>query len=387
MMHRIPAVLAVLVLGPALVGGALAQTNTDQAQSSTTISGRVFGDFSYKDSEVGGVKTNDTGTGIDIKRFYLGVGHIFDPNWSASVVLDIGDKGNVTGCTPTTITAAVVDADGTIRNHEILVPCSVSGGDNKRYDVFAKNAYIQYKYSDAAMIRLGAAANPWISFAEEMYGQRYIENTLIDRDVVKYGESADGGLHFLGKAAGGVLNYALSAVNGLGYSDPKRTKTMDLEGRIGVQPIKGLNFAAGFYTGKRGKDLETAPAANTASRLDALAAYIANSFRVGVEWFSARNWNSVNRVVTPEEKAEGFSAYGRVHVAPKMELFARYDSTKPDTEGQPDVKRNYYNGGLQFDVNKSVTASLVWKNDKLDTPLASTRVSVNEVGLFAQYTF
>lgn len=381
---RIKAILAAatIALSAALATSALAQEKQDQPKPQTTISGKVFADFSYKDYEMGDVKTDDSGTGIDIKRFYIGIAHTFDSNWSASFVADIGDKGNSAGCKP-----VQVDPDGTGDLPPVTVPCSVSGGDNKRYDVFAKNAYVQYKFSDAAILRVGAAANPWISLAEDLYGLRYIENTLIDRDRVKFGDSADWGVHFLGKAAGGMVNYALSAINGLGYSDPKRTKTMDFEGRVGVQPIKGLNFAAGFYTGKRGKDLESKPAINTASRLNALAAYVTDSFRVGVEWFSAKDWNSVDKTLTTDEKAEGFTTYGMINVTPNVSLFARYDHAKPDKDNSPDLKNTYYNGGVQYKFNKSMTGALVYKDEQVKTGLAPTEVKNKEIGLFALYTF
>ncbi|MBP7148376.1 MAG: carbohydrate porin [Acidobacteria bacterium] len=372
-------VVLALVLGAGL-GGARAQETKAEFKPETKISGRVFADLSSRSYETGGVETDDSGFGIDVKRFYLGVGHTFDPNWSASLVLDIGDKGNKAGCKVDPID---VDGDETAD----AIKCTASGGDNRRYDVFVKNAYVQYKWSDAAALRLGAASNPWISYAEELYGQRYIENTLIDRDRVKFGESADWGLHFLGKALDAKVNYAFSAINGLGYSDPKRTKTMDFEGRVGVQPIKGLNFGAGFYSGKRGRDLESKPAENTATRVNALAAYVSDNFRVGVEWFAAKNWNSVDKIVTTDEEADGFSVYGRVRVAPKVELFARYDDAKPDKDRLPDLENTYVNGGVQYAFNKGLSAALVYKNEQVDTGTAATEIDNDEIGIFAVYNF
>ncbi len=387
MTRGIVAVITALALAGPLAAASFAQEAKDETKPETKLSGRVFADFSLKDYRIGDIKTNDSGYGIDVKRFYAGVAHTFDANWSASFVADIGDKGNAAGCKPTTITAAVVDADGTVRNHQIVVPCTVTGGDNKRYDVFAKNAYIQYKFSDAAMIRLGAAGNPWISYAEELYGQRYLEPLLIDHDRLKYGDSADWGVHFLGKTKDGLLNYALSAVNGLGYSDPKRTKRMDIEGRVGVQPIKGLNFGAGFYTGTRGKDLETTPAINTARRYDLVAAYVQDKFRVGVEYVTADNWNSVDVALPQTEKMEGYSAYGRVQVAPKLELFARYDSAKPDKNNLPNAKYWYLNGGVQYRFNKAMTGALVYKDETVETGVASAKFLGKEYGIYTEFRF
>ena len=53
-----------------------------------------------------------------------------------------------------------------------------------------------------------------------------------------------------------MVNYAVSAVNGNGYSNPSRSKSLDFAGRVGVMPVKGLNLAVGFYNGKRGHDVQ-----------------------------------------------------------------------------------------------------------------------------------
>jgi len=74
-----------------------------------------YADFTDKENkdDATGVKSADSGTGTDVKRFYVGVSHSFDSVWSASFVSDIGDKGA------------------------------------KRYDLFVKKAYVQAKISPA----------------------------------------------------------------------------------------------------------------------------------------------------------------------------------------------------------------------------------------------
>ena len=55
-------------------------------------------------------------------------------------------------------------------------------------------------------------------------------------------------------------------------------------------------FAVGGYTGKLGKSAANLPPAATphrATRINALAAYPDSRARLGIEYFSARNWNGV----------------------------------------------------------------------------------------------
>lgn len=341
-----------LLAGAVLLAGLTTVVWAEEPKSETKINGKVFADFTSKSVKKGNIKQDDSGIGIDVQRFYLGVSHTFDHNWSASFVADIGDKGA------------------------------------KRYDVFVKNAYIQYKANDSAVIRIGAAGNPWVGYAEGIYGLRYIEKTLIDR--LKIGDSADWGLHLLGKAAAGKVNYQLSAVNGLGYSDPKRTKTIDFEGRLGFEPIKGLNLGAGFYSGKRGRDLESAPAKNSANRFNLLAAFSNKQFTLGTEYFEAKNWNSVTTAFpagAKEEKANGLSVFGLFNATPDVALFARFDTTKPDKDRSPDLKNRYFNLGIQYRFNKSFVGSLVYKNEKTETGSPSTEAKTDEFGAFVQYSF
>jgi hypothetical protein len=55
--------------------------------------------------------------------------------------------------------------------------------------------------ADPLIIRLVGADMPWISFDEDVYACRYIENTLIDR--TRFGTSAEWGAHALGTIPAG----------------------------------------------------------------------------------------------------------------------------------------------------------------------------------------
>ncbi|HXO20317.1 MAG TPA: carbohydrate porin [Thermoanaerobaculia bacterium] len=327
----------------------------------TKIGGRVYADFSDKENKdkQTGVKSGDSGVGVDVKRFYFTASHDFDKTWSALFQSDIGDQGT------------------------------------KRYDVFVKKAYLQAKVAPEATFRLGSADTPWIPFVESLYGFRYVEQTLTDH--LSFGASADWGLHFLGKAGGDLVSYQFSAENGRGYSNPARSKSVDFEGRIGIEPIKGLNLAVGGYTGKRGLETDAAPAKHTASRSDALVAYVSDRFRVGGELFNAKNWNSVTTV--PTDKSDGYSVWGSVGLTGPFTLFGRYDEAKPSKDLKPDLKLTYYNAGLQWRANKSFAGSLVYKfeevkggtfstgNGTIGSVNALNKGQYNEIGIFAVYDF
>ncbi|HEY8003970.1 MAG TPA: hypothetical protein VIE16_07070, partial [Phenylobacterium sp.] len=188
-------------------------------EANTSVNGRMYYDLTNIEQKRDGAKVAPTGTSFDIKRFYVGIDHKFNDTFSANVTTDV----------------AYVAADGLTQ-------------------VYIKKAYLQAKVSDALTFRLGSADLPWIPFAEDTYGYRFVENTIADRD--KFGTSADWGVHALGKL--GMLNYQVSVINGAGYKNPVRTKSMDVEGRVSTA-FDGVTLGLGGYSGKLGKDIQGGP--------------------------------------------------------------------------------------------------------------------------------
>ncbi|MEO6799314.1 MAG: porin [Rhodanobacter sp.] len=331
-------------------------TALEKAVNDTTIGGKMYFDYTNIDqtnSKTG--KTNASGTGIDVKRFYLSVTHQFDDIWSANLTTDFNYVSN----------------DG-------------------ETNLFVKKAYVQGKFDQVAVLRIGSADMPWIPFVENYYGYRYVEPTLTDRN--KYANSADWGINLSGDLGQGkYLNYSVSAVNGNGYRNPGRSGSVDVEGRVGFVPFKGMVLAVGGYTGDRGQDLENINTVHTAQRFDVLAAYAGPGFRAGGEYFSARSWNNV---LTPlADKADGYSFWGSVNLPARFSLFARYDHTSPSKDINPSAKDDYYNAGVQYDVNKGFQLALVYKHEKgavsgtTPLPLPLANVKTNEVGVFGQVAF
>src|SRR4029078_1010373 len=119
----VASLLAIAVAGPALSADG----------ESTVISGKMFADFSNIDLKNDGVESTANGTGIDVKRFYLGATHNFDDTWSVNVTTDFNYVSN--------------DAET---------------------QVFIKKAYLQAKLSDAFIGRLGSAELPSAPFREAL---------------------------------------------------------------------------------------------------------------------------------------------------------------------------------------------------------------------------
>lgn len=344
-----------------LAAAAVPALAAEQGES-TSISGKMFADLSDVSLKNNDVKSAGDGVGIDVKRFYLGVTHNFGDIWSVNATSDFNYVGN----------------DGETQ-------------------LYIKKAYLQARLSDALVARLGSADLPWVPFVEDLYGYRYVENVIIDR--LKYGTSADWGLHAGGKVGDG-FNYGVSVVNGAGYKNPTRTQSMDVEGRAAFSPMKGLQVAVGAYSGKLGKDIQgsVTPALHTATRFDALVAYADGPARAGVEYFQARNWGQVTTAAT--DKADGISVWGSYNFTPMWGVFARGDSAKTSKTLNGDLKDRYFNIGVASHPRKNVDVSFVYKHDKvtgggvvatsngnIGSTVGSGAGKYDEFGLWAQVAF
>jgi hypothetical protein len=299
---------------------------------STVVSGRMYYNLSSIEQKSNGARVAPSGVGFDVKRFYVGIDHKFNDVYSANVTTDFN----------------YVAADGETQ-------------------VYIKKAFLQAKYSDALVIQAGATDMPWIPFMENLYGNRYVEQTIVDR--LKYGTSSDWGLHAQGKFNKGMFNYDVAVIDGAGYKAPLRSKGVDVEGRFNVNIDKAV-FAVGGYTGKLGKSTVGAVTFHTASRFNATAAWVDKNFRLGAEYFDATDWNNVTTAAA--DKSKGYSLFGTYNFAPKYAVFANYQWVQPSETIKSATKDNYYNIGVSYSPTKIVDIALVYKRDKADNGSVST---------------
>jgi hypothetical protein len=344
----------------------------------TKISGKVFlntSNIHQTSTDLAGntVDNIQNGYETELKRFYVGIDHKFNDVFSANITTDFRYNAN---------------------------------GTSKDVLVYVKKAYLQAKLNPAFTVRVGAADLPWVPFAEGIYGYRFVENTLIDR--TKFGTSSDWGIHVLGSFANNLVSYQVSAIDGNGYKTLTRnTNTIDLEGRISVNPIKPITVAVGAYSGKLGKSNDTVNVNHRATRFNALVAYTDKRIRAGVEYFAAKNWNNITTApepapppVTPNDKAHGWSAFGSFAFTPAISAFGRYDWVKPTdvrllgTGG--DVKDQYFNVGVDYKPIAPIDLALVWKHERARNGFINTsngniggldRGKYDEVGIFGQLVF
>jgi hypothetical protein len=341
--------------------------------ANTTIGGELFADFSriqLQNESASGqrVDTAPTGTGFDIKRLYLIVDHKFNDTFAADLTTDaqFSTAGTTTVTTPTGTATALTNQNS-------------SGGVT---EVFIKKLYLEGAFNKLFVLRVGAYNGAWTSFAESNYGYRYIDKTTTDR--LGFANTADWGLHASGVYGANLVNYQFSVVNGAGYKNPSRTKNVDFEGRIGVNPIEWLTVGGGFYSGHLGQITavnENFPK-HTATRYDALVAVSIIGIHVGTEWYQAKNYKTVNTLAASvygtsavvntavagpaNDKANGFSSWVSYDINSQFNVFARYDAAKLSADINPKLRDEYFNLGAAYKPIKPLDFAIVYKNEKVE---------------------
>jgi len=335
----------------------------------TSVSGRMYYDVTSIENRANGVRVPGGGNGInfDIKRFYIGVDHSFDSMFSANVTTDVTyDSGSANG------------------------------------QLYLKKAYLQAKIDPLLTIRVGATDLPWIPYVEGIYGMRYFEQTMTDR--TKFGTSSDWGVHVLGTAFDGILNYDFAALNGGGYKKipvgggTNRSGSFDYEGRVSAV-YQGFNLAVGGYTGKLGTPYGTTTY-HTAERFDLLGAYVADGLRVGVEYFNANDYSAgLVASAAPGDAAHGVSSFASYYFLPAWAAFARYESVDTNTRTAPGKQDEYYTLGVTWSPTKIVDLSLAYKheavvkgsftggNGAIGSTAGAMRGVYNEVGVWGDFQF
>jgi hypothetical protein len=356
---------------------------------STTVGGVFFIDFTdistTQDAPVVPIgakapaKTGDidpNGIGLDVKRGYLIVNHVFDDVWSAYLNTDF-NYASYKASSSSTMTGTSGDT--------VATTTSVTTPETQ---LFIKKLYLQGRFSPWATLRVGSADTPWTGYVEGVYGYRFVENTMTDRSG--FANTADWGVNLAG--GDGLFNYSASILNGNGYKNPSRSKGMDEEFRLGVTPLDGaLVVGVGGYFGHRGQDTEATPAVHTASREDLLLAWKANGLTLGGEWFTADDWNDVLNSGTTT-KSEGLSLFGSYDFpGSDWSLFARHDQVKPAKDTFSQLKDEYSNLGVAWRYSANLTWAFVYKDDKvtdnLKYQLDSDQLKTQEFGIWAQVKF
>lgn len=315
----------------------------------THVGTTLFLDFTHIDQSVKGRHdARGSGNGADLKRLYFILDHRFSDVWSAHLLTDIN----------------------WLRHEDPT-------------DLWVKYAYLEGAFSRALVLRLGAAPTPWIALVNHWYGYRYVEKDLLAR--AKFGTSADWGVHVLGTfGSTQTVSYAVSAITGAGFKQPRLGNGPDLVARVAWQPVEHLVVALGGYEGTLAQDVDGRASQHTARRWDAMVAWADSRWRLGGQYYRASDWNQVTSPLS--DHSHGWSVWASMQLTSRVALFARRDRYAPGIDLSPGRHDDYGNAGVEWHPKKWLKLAAVYKRERLSQAGVDLKTD-NEIGVWSQIAF
>jgi hypothetical protein len=206
-----------------------------------------------------------------------------------------------------------------------------------------KDLSLTWTYAGAHSATLGVTPPPAFGVAEDGWGYRSLEKTIMDlQGVVR---SRDFGLRVDGPLVGdGTVRYAAMVANNTGTGFEETNEHKRVYGQLHATPTDRLTLVAGADYATYGDQREGG------TRLSAFGGYERGRVRVGVEGYWYRLTFADRTALTDV----GGSLFGIVRVRSGLELVARLDRSA-EYRGGPDRFETFLLGGVAYRPHPNVT--------------------------------
>ena len=269
--------------------------------------------------------------------------------------------------------------------------------NGKKTEVFIKRAYIQGKFSDATTLEAGVINTPWLSYEHKLNQHRYVHSAFIATS--KFDHSADAGVSLKGKAADGLFEYHIAALNGGGYSNIATTNTLDFNSRLGFYPMKGLTMDVQLRDGYKGsKYWDKTTQSNMEGTKHRLTQFMVTygegkQYRIGANVLnetSDRLADTAHNVTPLTTKSTGYDVWGRVQLNNNYGLFGQYEVlTKTKDQSTVEPKSTRFVGGVEYIANPNTKFALVMDSTTENNALFTSGATIksNQYGIYSLLSF
>lgn len=313
----------------------------EKGDAKLELSGKAFLGFQQTDDN--GAKT----IGGSVDRFYFQAKYKKD-DWYARITTDVNNE------------QSHKDAGGDTKNLK------------RNMNVFLKYAYIEKKFSDEAQLRLGLSHTPWIDYEQGLWGHRFVSK--VTSDYFGFDTSADYGVGLKGKLADNMVEYWITATNGGGYGEPNRTGALDINSRLTIKPIDGLDISLQYLSGYKGKKTDSTVSINDKQTMtQIMVAYKMDNFTVGANGISVKNLKT-----TTGADHTASSIWGTAKFNKEFGAFVRLDQDKNDVTN---VTTDHQVVGVDYFMDKGLTMSFAYDNEKVGASQVET------IGLYSLMKF
>jgi hypothetical protein len=298
------------------------------------ISGIIFGDYFYnlnRDTGILNLKnTALTGKenihGLSIKRIYFTYDYIVSPKLSSRLRLESDDNTfNVN-----------------------------TKNETNKFGVFIKDAYLKWGIFRNNYIIIGIQHTPAYELSEIIWGNRFIEKTLMDlRGIVP---SRDMAISLKGQIdSSGLIKYNIMYGNN-SYTKPETDKYKRLYFNIEINPYKYIYIIPGIDY--QFKEKITNSYLNVKDNNDIFTTSLftgyknPNRYTLGVEsYFQNTNNGFDDSTSLNNKKSIGIAIFGYYYISKKLYILCRYDYFDPNISRKSGADiRNYYIGSINYKV-------------------------------------
>ncbi len=175
-----------------------------------------------------------------------------------------------------------------------------------------------------------------------------------------------------------LFDYTFGVFNGAGYDvTADNNNHKDIVARLGVHPIKGLDFGGSLYSGE---DIPVAtakvpnPVTQARNRYGVDGRYVTGPLSVTVEYAHGTD-GSINR--------DGWYAQAGYFILPKLQLVAKYDTYDPNKVISTD-RSTIYTGGFNYVFNAWTKLGVDYLDKREETP---TQIKNNILEVQLQIAF
>jgi hypothetical protein len=270
---------------------------------------------------------------FDIVRGYLSAQTQLNQRFSAKVQTDVGREK-----------APSMDTDGD-------GSADIELSQDEKIRLFLKNAYLQWAVSDEVDLRFGVAGTGFTSFYDKFWGQRYIAKSFTDDN--KLLDSADIGVHALGKHADGFVSWQASFINGEGYDSAEIDAAKTIQARFTLNPTAHGDHQLPV-TVFVSQDVMTPDSDNATDPVTVLAPAVAYANQY------LKLWAEVVIQRQADTQGFGYSATVMPTFPDVLNLIARFDVWDPDADTMNDDRRKII-AGVSHDFLKKVSAALTYE--------------------------
>ena len=273
------------------LGVALAFGWTSVEAGEGKVKGYMFGDYYTVLSADEDHGTPEKQNAFQLRRIYLTYEKELDETFSTRLRYEANDKGFGAG--------------------DKMVP-------------FVKHAYLKWKKAvGGADVYIGLSGTPTWAIAEQVWGYRAIEKTLLDFN--KIGSSADLGVGLKGKS--GKLAYFFVLGNGPGQK-PENDNGKKVYGSLSMQAADGVTLEG--YA-----DFNMRPQDQNQLTVKGLLAVEKEKFHGGLEGFMRVDQEAAGE--GEDATITGVSAFGALGLADGLKCFGRIDMVSEDVDDTTDL--------------------------------------------------